>query len=307
MNGKKEMKEINTGETYTSLVTGNFIDNSKSEIMTMSLTTTDTPANGKLVTIDSDNSVSSMSVDMDADIGKFVSCSLGMLSTKEVGVFVDGITSSNDYNTQVLFYNQKTKRLENPIYKKANRGRLSTQRSTTTTCEDIDNDGIMEIPVVKKLPVLENLRNSNVSYETSWCNYDNNGNSAKIKSTVIINDNYGYSINIPNEWINNYTAYFNSDSSVLTFRQVVTDRKTKKQSLGKNMVTYISTLTNDWTNVGSKQGYTKIGDVGQYSYGYKIDKNIPYKFTKENATNIFVPKEDSESIAISPTEASNLK
>lgn len=307
MNGKKEMKEINTGEIYTSLVTGNFIDNSKSEIMTMNLTTTDTPANGKLVTIDSDNSVSSMSVDMDADVGKFVSCSLGMLSTKEVGVFVDGITSSNDYNTQVLFYNQKTKRLENPIYKKANRGRLSTQRSTTTTCEDIDNDGIMEIPVVKKLPVLENLRNSNVSYETSWCNYDNNGNSAKTKSTVIINDNYGYSINIPNEWINNYTAYFNSDSSVLTFRQVVTDRKTKKQSLGKNMVTYISTLTKDWTNVGSKQGYTKIGDVGQYSYGYKIDKNIPYKFTKENATNIFVPKEDSESIAISPTEASNLK
>lgn len=181
MNGKKEMKEINTGETYTSLVTGNFIDNSKSEIMTMNLTTTDTPANGKLVTIDSDNSVSSMSVDMDADVGKFVSCSLGMLSTKEVGVFVDGITSSNDYNTQVLFYNQKTKRLENPIYKKANRGRLSTQRSTTTTCEDIDNDGIMEIPIVKKLPVLENLRNSNVSYETSWCNYDNNGNSAKTK------------------------------------------------------------------------------------------------------------------------------
>ena len=42
MNGKKEMKEINTGETYTSLVTGNFIDNSKSEIMTMNLTTTDT-------------------------------------------------------------------------------------------------------------------------------------------------------------------------------------------------------------------------------------------------------------------------
>ena len=99
MNGKKEMKEINTGETYTSLVTGNFIDNSKSEIMTMSLTTTDTPANGKLVTIDSDNSVSSMSVDMDADVGKFVSCSLGMLSTKEVGVFVDGITSSNDKAT----------------------------------------------------------------------------------------------------------------------------------------------------------------------------------------------------------------
>lgn len=307
INGKKEITEINTKETYTSLITGNFINNSKSEIMAMSAVTQYEPANAKLITIDNNNSVLLDSVEMDSDVGIFASCTLGMLSTKEVGVFVDGITAANKYNTQVVFYNPKTKKLENPFYEKSNNGVLITERNTKTICQDIDNDGFMEIPIVNKLPVLGEIRDSNAAYQTQWCNYDRNGNSVKTKSTVIINDNYDYSIKIPSEWINNYTAYYNGDKSVLSFSQVVMNKKTKKYSLGKNIITYISTLTKDWTSIGSKQGYTKITDVGQYSYGYKIDKNNPYKISKEDAANIFVPKEERESIAISPTEASKLK
>lgn len=307
INSKKQIEEINTKETYSSLITGNFINNSKSEIMAMSAVTQYEPAHAKLITIEDDSAVVLDSVEMDSDVGVVLSYSLGMLSTKEVGVFVDGLTSLGKYNTQMIFYNSKTKKLENPFYEKANNGVLATERSTKTVCQDIDNDGFMEIPIVNKLPVLGEIRDSNAAYQTQWCCYDRNGNSVKTKSTVIINDNYNYSIKIPSEWINNYTAYYNGDKSVLSFRQVVTNKKTKKDTLGKNMITYISTLTKDWTGVGSKQGYTKLTDVGQYSYGYKIDKNSPYKITKEDAANIFVPKDEGESIAISPTEASNLK
>ena len=71
-----------------------------------------------------------------------------------------------------------------------------------------------------------------------------------------------------------------------------------------NIVTYIVTLTEDWTNIGSKQGYTKMQDAGRYSYGCKIDNASSFSITKDKAWEIFVPKEETDAMAIAPTESS---
>ena len=298
------IKEINTKETYTNMAVGSFTNDKKSTVITMSLNSSDVPAVGRLISVDKKGVVTHYETPMDSDIIKYASVQTGYIDSKNLGVFVDGINASNRYNTQVLYFNDNKKQLENPVYSHSVNGVLSTTRNTGTICEDIDNDGNLEIPVSKKLPASSKEELKNSAYETSWCNANLINGGVTVKNTVIINDNYGYSIYIPDEWIGNYTAYYNGDSSVLTFCYATMSGNSSLCTIGENIVTYIVTLSKDWINIGSKQGYTKMQDAGRYSYGCKIDNNSSQSITKDKAWEIFVPKEETDAMAIAPTEAS---
>lgn len=299
-----KIQEINTKETYTNMAVGSFTDDGKSTVITMTISSSDVPAVGRLISVDNKGVVTHYETAMDSDIIKYSSVQTGYIDSKNLGVFVDGINSSNAYNTQVLYFNDSKKQLENPVYSHAVNGVLSTMRSTSTVCEDIDNDGNLEIPVAKRLPATSKEELKNSAYETSWCNANLQSGGMTVKSTVIINDNYGYSIYIPKEWLGNYTAYYNGDSSVLTFCYATRANNSSICAIGGNIVTYIATLAEDWTNIGSKQGYTKLEDAGRYSYGCKIEGNNTFALTRDKAWEIFVPKEETEAMAIAPTEAS---
>ncbi|MDY4812476.1 MAG: VCBS repeat-containing protein [Ruminococcus sp.] len=300
----EEIQEINTNETYTNMAVGSFTNDKKSTVITMSLSSSDVPAMGRLISVDADGVVTHYETSMDSDIIKYSSVQTGYIDSKNLGVFVDGLNSSNRYNTQVLYFNDSRKQLENPVYSHSTNGVLATTRSTSTICEDIDNDGNLEIPIAKILPASSREELKNSAYETSWCNVNLQNGGVTVKSTVIINDNYGYSIYIPDEWIGNYTAYYNGDSSVLTFCYATRINNSSLCAISGNIVTYIVTLTEDWTNIGSKQGYTKMQDAGRYSYGCKIDNTSSFSITKDKAWEIFVPKEETDAMAIAPTEAS---
>lgn len=291
-----EIKEVNTKETYTSLAVGQFTDEEKSTIFTASLATPDTEAKGKLLSISDKNVVTAYETPMDSNIIQLSSLTVGMVNSSTSGVFVDGFSSTNTYNTQVLFF--RNNRLCNPLLSKAVKGVLYTDRDTSTISTDIDNDGIVEIPVAKQLPFSSQKDKPNTAYETVWSNYNGKLGTLTPKKTVIINENYNYHIDVPDEWLGNYTASFNGDSSVLTFRQAIPDRN--GYTFGNTVVEYIATLTKDWVKIGSKQGYTKMQDIGIYTYGYKLGESSPFIFSKDDAQEAFVPKEETENVAVSP-------
>ncbi len=302
----KDIKEINTKEIYTNMYVGKFTEENKSSIMTVTLAGTDTASVGKLLTISDKNVITSYEVPMDSEITKFTSVQAGILNKNTSGLYVDGLNTSNTYNTQVLYFDQSNRELVNPLYSGAYKGILSTSRETADTCSDYDNDGIIEIPVSKRLPYPKNKDKNTYAYQTDWSTFNISDGTLTKKQSVIINNNYSYLINIPQEWIDNgYTAYYNGDSSVLTFCRAIQIKSGPNCVQGGEIGAYIATLKKDWINIGSKQGYTKMQDVGNYTYGYKINKKTPYIFTKEEAYDIFVPKEEAEAVAVAPTEASN--
>jgi hypothetical protein len=288
------------------LAVGGFTDDNKSTIITLSLSGTDSPAVGRLLTVEENNVVSSCEIAMDSDITKFTAVTTGYVDSTHLGVFVDGLNTSNLYNTQILYYDADTKTLLNPIYSGGNNGVLSTSRDVGTDCQDIDNDGIIDVPITSRLPYPKNQSNKNYAYETRWSSFDLSTHSFETRSTVIINSNYNYSVKIPDEWIGGYTASFNGDSSVLTINKATLLRNSTVNCLeGDTIVTYIATLDENWTSLGAKQGYTKMSDSGAYSYGYKISEDSPYSITKDTATEFFMVKGDEESVAVAPTEASS--
>lgn len=299
----KDIKEINTKERYTNMAVDNFTDDNKSTIITVSLSSADNLAVGKLISLNDKNVVTSYETDMDSDITKFTAVKSGMVNSDRIGLFVDGLNSSNTYNTQVLYFDTVEYRLVNPVYSNSYKGVLSTERKTSTVCQDIDNDGRPEIPVTKALPCPKGENTENYAYQTDWSVLDTESGTLNVTSSVIINDNYKYTIYIPDEWIGGYTAFYNGDSSVLTFCQATPLKNSARCVKGGTIVAYISTLNKDWINIGLRQGYTKLLDAGIYSYGYHINKKTPYIFTKEQAKEIFVLKEEEEAVAIVPTEA----
>jgi hypothetical protein len=299
------IEEINTKKTYTDMAVGDFTNESKSTIITLTLSSTDSPAVSRLLTVGDNNVVGSYECQLDSDITKFTQVTSGYIDSTHLGVFADGLNSSNIYNTQVIYFDTEAKALMNPVYSSGNNGVLSTARDVNLKCQDSDNDGIIEVPITTHLPYPKKQSGKNYAYQTCWSNFKLEDSSFLTKSTVIINSNYNYSVKIPQEWINGYTASYNGDSSVLTITKATMLKNSTQYCVeGEIIVTYIATLAENWTSLGAKQGYTKMSDLGAYSYGYKIYDNPPYDFTKENAVEIFLAKDEEESIAVAPTEAS---
>ncbi|MBQ9673497.1 MAG: VCBS repeat-containing protein [Ruminococcus sp.] len=299
-----EIKEVNTKRTYTNMSVGDFTNEGKSTVMTVSLASADTSSVARLLTFNDNGSVVDYETAMDSDITKFVSVKIGQVDNEVQGAFVDGLNSENRYNTQLLFFDKKSKSLQNPIYKRSDNGVLATARDVSTVCRDMDNDGVIEIPITAKLPYPRTENAKNYAYQTSWSSFDIAKNRFAVKSNVIINGNYGYSITIPDNWLNKYTASYNGDSSVLTISTAEKVNNTNYCNIGDTVVTYIATAKESWTGLGTKKGFTKMMDFGAYSYGYRMGEKPPKEFTEKEAEEYFVPREEDSKVAVAPTEVS---
>ncbi len=298
----EKIRDINTKHTYTSMCVCKFIEADKDSVMTISLNTAEVSSRAELLTMTSDGAVLSFETEMDSDITKFLPIKTGLTANGVTAAFVDGLTSTNSYNTQILYFNSKKKKLENPIFSRADNGRLLTARETNTECRDIDNDGAVEVPITQRLPHPVNENKKNYAFQTSWSSFDIAKNSFAVKSNVIINSNYGYSITVPDSWLDSYTASFNGDASVLTVIMAQTNGDSEYCKLKDTVVTYIAAPKKSWTELGIKQGYTKMLDIGSHSYGYKLGKKPPKGFTDIEAAEYFVAKDEDSIMAVAPTE-----
>ena len=143
---------------------------------------------------------------MDASVKSANAPVLSVLSNGQKAIYIDEIKGVGSV-TEVLFISNEE--LINPLLDSDNTfENISTYRAASIETKDINNDGILEIPVASDLPNAQT--DGEKLYYTNWCSFD--GQKLSIKNVTIMNTVDGYYITVPKSMIGYIAVYKNIET-----------------------------------------------------------------------------------------------
>ena len=280
---EKKSVEIASENKYTDFLCGNFTSSDKEELLLISLYTPDKPASASLVGLnDTKNNLYTLgSTAIDADVTTFKQLKCGNVFEGQYGVVIDGETSDGRFSTQMLYYNQYFKTLERISFS----GDIPTNqayRNYAVLSEDIDDDGIFEIPHTFKMNIDDSQTDVVPAALIYWCEYTSldTVNIDRIQATSLV---YGCRFTIPSSWFNNYTAYVNYSANEITFYEWTEENKTGEPLLVIKMFS-----PEVWNDGASATGYTELLRNDTYVYGFiTFETNSSMLLTNDQIAKAF--------------------
>lgn len=182
-------------QQYTSFMCCDLDNNGISEIFVHLLNTTEKANKAMLYNLADGQIAQTAGCMMDGSIKSAEAPVLSTLSNGQKAIYINEIKGVGAI-TEVL-YLQKGE-LVNPLLDTVNSfENMLTLRAASLKIQDINNDGIIEIPVASELP---NATDSDEKlYYTNWCSF--NGEKLSIKLVTVVNTVDGYYLTVPNSMV----------------------------------------------------------------------------------------------------------
>ncbi|MGM0378670.1 MAG: hypothetical protein ACQEQE_02905 [Bacillota bacterium] len=214
------------------------------------------------------------SVQMDGYINDYYSIKVGKVSEDTKGILLDVSLGAHSSYTDLIVY--KDNKLENIFFNKVWRYTDVTFRKKLIESKDINNDGILEIPLIR-IPKIKESEDD--FYITKWTKWDEN-NSLKYLFESYRDDYNNYEIILPPYWQSNFTLdkenrkttfqyYTSLEDKVINIFEILT---VKKEDFLKNEMHY-----EDYRVI--KKG---INFVYLVKFLSKDKKMIDYKWIQDN-------------------------
>jgi len=204
---------------------------------------------------------------------------LDTLSTGKPAVYIDIIKGVGAV-TEVMFMEKG--KLVNPLIDPEVGETVSTLRSISFGTEDINDDGILEIPVQMEVPsvtrsdVLEKL------YLTNWCSF--NGEVLTNQMTTMINVNDGYYFILSSKWVGNIAVLKDTTNRI---REIYI-YNTEEMTVGSSVLYLRAIKKKEWDSGRFRdEGFSEITDDGQTVFVCKISETgikqgIDMEYVKSN-------------------------
>lgn len=137
--------------------------------------------------------------------------SYGRLYNGAMGIYLDAVMGTGDIVTSVFSVDETNvlKCVFSPDIKKQ-----ETLRPAAYTCCDVDDDGVIEIPVPQIFPGYEEDDEKKLDL-TKW--YELKDDKLSVKMCGYHSITNGYSFIFPDGWLGNVTASVNSEKNMLSF------------------------------------------------------------------------------------------
>ena len=148
--------------------------------------------------------------ELDSAAKTFYSPVAGTLSTGQPAVYIDAVKGVGAV-TAVLYMEKNS--LVNPLLDPGTRENTKTIRSATLEISDINNDGILEIPIQSEVPAVTKYGGGEKQYLTNWCSF--NGTALTNQLTTVINSSDRYYISIPQKWQGKIAVLKDSEECLL--------------------------------------------------------------------------------------------
>ena len=275
--------ELLCDSKYSDFLCGEFTNSGKDELLMLSLYTADQPAAANLIALnDTKNSLYTVSGNpIDADVVSFAKLQTGNVFYGQFGVVLDGITSSGGYNTQLLYYSDYFASLQRVSFT-GDTPTNQASRNYAVLSEDIDGDGIIEIPNTFKMNIDDTQTDAVPAALIHWCEYSALGTMETdiLQAASLV---YSCRFTIPSKWNNNYTAYVNYSTNEITFFEW-----SDKDGLGEPLLVIKMFSEALWNDGSSSKGYTELGRNDSYVYGFITQaSNSSIQLTNEEITEAF--------------------
>ena len=197
-------------------------------------------------------------------------------------IFIDGSINETGIITEVICIDNNTFDIQLPFYSGNLTEMPKTLRDVNTYSQDIDNDGIIEIPTVENLLYGEKITgdfNEKSSLNlTVWSEVTDSELIVDFK--CLLNGAYNYMLIFPEDWIGKYTATYNNNNEVLTIYFV------NETGTLINELFYIKVFSElQWDE--NHYDYTKLDSKGAFVYCYYV-KDVNDDTFKELVENFII-------------------
>ena len=260
----KAVREIPSEYTCTNLITGDFYEGGKDELMLLSLFSTEKEASALLLTLNDDKSGISVlgTSPLDPDVASFAQLLTGEVFEAQQGLVIDGCTTQGEYNTQIIYYNKYFKSLERINFTE-NVSYNQARRTYAVMSEDINGDSVIEIPSVFKLKIEDDRTDVAPCAQIYWCQ-QTEGGTVHLIAHEAVSFSYKFSFDIPQSWDGKFTAHTNHNENEVTFYSW--DKDKTGDELLKIKIT-------DKNSQEIPEGYTPLSENESRVYSYRIPEN----------------------------------
>ena len=273
---------IQAGQSYSAFYCGSLDNSGKDGVMTLNLFTADNEAKATLLEYDKEKRMlfAKASVSMDPNVVKFRHVVFGELEDNVKGIVVDGAYASDELVTQAIYFNSDLAVLRNPLYRE--RYKNPTLRTVSVYSEDVDNDRIVDIPTVEKLPSAGVDSAVKITDKVTRNTFSPAGETLNRKNDYAINFDYGFLVKIPATWQSGtYTAAVENTSMKFFAWQ--------GKKLGSELFEIRSFDAAAWDQGKDNDGYTVIYRDNRYAYAFRNETvaDSPFYLTDNEIKTAF--------------------
>lgn len=257
----KAIEELEINTTYSDMVVSDLTGDGTDSIMLMTLASTDVQANATLLEFNKDSSalLPKSTVEMDSSITSFSNVLVGQIDDSTKGVFIDGVAVANNLSTQLIYYSNGLKNPLLEISEDTQKPTNTTARTTSTICKDINDDGLIEVPIVSLMDKESSEAVENVSNLITWDNYVIPDKFFSPTLHTVPNYSDGYYFILPPEWENNVTARIDTTKRQLIFYEWINPKdKDESGTRGEALLTIQVFTEKDWNDRKNTAGYTEM-------------------------------------------------
>lgn len=166
------------------------------------------------------------------DFDRITSANCLLLGKKMPCIAVDYLISENYYGTTVLYYNGSSfATAETTVMYGAdtNYSRHVNGYTPKLSSQDIDGDGIIDIPATSPLPGYENLSFPEQICAVRW--YKQNCSKIELTAYTFVDPQRNFMLTFPGRWVGMVTATVNTEDNSVTFWKYEGDIKENEYAL----------------------------------------------------------------------------
>lgn len=241
---KDDMLTQLVSQAYTDFLCCDLDDNGTNEIFVHLLNTVEKSNKAIIYTYGENGMAQTAGCVMDPNVKSSGKPVLSTLSNGQKAIYIDE-TKGVGAVTEVLYMLKGE--LVNPLLDTANSfENISTLRAAALATKDINNDGILEIPVASDLPNAANTEEK--LYYTNWCSF--NGERLTIKQITVVNTVDGYYLVVPNNMVGSIAVLKDIENHERTFYRY----NAKEEKLGDMLFTITAVSISQWDNGDFERG-----------------------------------------------------
>ena len=285
------VEEIQSEISYSTYITGDMTGNMCDDIVIFTVGG-DITNSASLIKYSDGILINAASCQIENSIYKIENMVYGLISPSITGITFDGSDSSTQFMSEVIYFDKDSSQLIDPLY--SSTSFENTKRYIQIESQDVDGDGITDIPLCSLMPGNENEDPNTLCTKVSFSDYDIGNEHFLGIRDVIYNQNDKYMFTMPISWIDSVTARYDSVSRELTVYvwdygysyDYEYDYSSVEQSLDKPLLT-IKTFPKD-SYEQNKSGYFEITRNASYVFAYTVyDTDSDLIITGDDVINNF--------------------
>lgn len=224
-------------QKYSHFTTCDLDENGNNEVLVLKTGFADSNNTASLYSLNESGVIEISACELDKTVKTVNEPVIDTLSTGKPAVYIDVIKGVGAV-TEVLFMEKE--KLVNPLFDSQTGETIATLRSVSFGIEDINEDGIIEIPVQVDVPSVAHSDVNEKLYLTNWCSF--NGEALTNQLTAMINVNDGYYLTLSQKLLGKIAILKDTESRVREIYLYDSENAT----VGKSLIYLKTVKKSDW-------------------------------------------------------------